>query len=318
MKELFPSGDAARLGFGCSALIGGRTRKEAVRLLEVAYAAGIDHFDVARVYGTGDAESVVGEFAASRRDQITITTKFGIDPMGRSVSVDLAKGVFRAAARRSRRLVGFARRHGGGTVERGLFSPEKARVSLAISLGELRTSVVDAFLLHDCSAAEWGDPALLEMLEGLRAEGSIRAYGPATSLEEVQSILTAPTPPPAVAQFAYNVATENSPVPGDMADTSTIIHGCFREALPRVRRALAADANRTRRWSAVLDVDVSSESELSALLLARTLDCNPGGVVLFSSGDPSRIERNASIALERPYERARLRELDRLLREDRA
>ena len=37
-------------------------RRESVRLLEVAYDSGITHFDTARSYGYGEAESAVGEF----------------------------------------------------------------------------------------------------------------------------------------------------------------------------------------------------------------------------------------------------------------
>src|SRR2546428_83538 len=68
------------LGFGCSSLLGGKTRAEGLRLLESAYEAGIRHFDVARYYSFGDAEGLVGEFARGRRDRITITTKFGLQP----------------------------------------------------------------------------------------------------------------------------------------------------------------------------------------------------------------------------------------------
>ena len=52
------------IGFGCSNLFGGKTREEGLRLLEVAYDCGIRHFDVARYYGFGDAEGLLGEFGA--------------------------------------------------------------------------------------------------------------------------------------------------------------------------------------------------------------------------------------------------------------
>jgi aryl-alcohol dehydrogenase-like predicted oxidoreductase len=68
------------LGFGGSNLLGPRSRAEGRALLETAFDAGIRHFDVARSYSSGDAESVVGDFLKTRHDQVTLTTKFGIQP----------------------------------------------------------------------------------------------------------------------------------------------------------------------------------------------------------------------------------------------
>ena len=49
-----------RLGFGCSSLMGAMGRKESVAMLEAAFDAGVRHFDVAPMYGFGQAESCVG------------------------------------------------------------------------------------------------------------------------------------------------------------------------------------------------------------------------------------------------------------------
>ena len=47
------------LGFGCSSLTG-TGRKNADRLLGTAFDAGVRHFDVARYYGYGEAEKILG------------------------------------------------------------------------------------------------------------------------------------------------------------------------------------------------------------------------------------------------------------------
>lgn len=49
-----------------------------MRLLDAAYDAGIRHFDVAPLYGQGEAAALFGEFPRGRRDKVTVTTKFGI------------------------------------------------------------------------------------------------------------------------------------------------------------------------------------------------------------------------------------------------
>ena len=66
------------IGFGCSSLAS-LGRKKALLLLESAFDAGVRHFDVARYYGYGEAEGILGALIESRRARITITTKFGIE-----------------------------------------------------------------------------------------------------------------------------------------------------------------------------------------------------------------------------------------------
>jgi hypothetical protein len=66
----------------------------------------IRHFDVARYYGYGEAEGILGTLIKSRRAQITITTKFGIDPPRRTNALRIALGI----GRRFLRLVPSARK----------------------------------------------------------------------------------------------------------------------------------------------------------------------------------------------------------------
>src|SRR4051812_19410497 len=90
------------LGYGCSGLMRLSGEKEREAVLEAAFdSAGIRHFDVARYYGHGQAEGVLGKFlaGANRREECTITTKFGLEPpslsqssRGRSI-MDLARRV---------------------------------------------------------------------------------------------------------------------------------------------------------------------------------------------------------------------------------
>ena len=69
-----------RLGYGCSSLMGALGRKESLGLLEAAFDAGVRHFDVAPLYGFGQAESCVGEFLSRHKAEVTVTTKYGIPP----------------------------------------------------------------------------------------------------------------------------------------------------------------------------------------------------------------------------------------------
>ena len=70
------------IGFGCSSLtsVG---RKKALRLLESAFDVGIRHFDVARYYGYGEAEGILGTFIKSRRAQVTVIIQTYVRRQGR-------------------------------------------------------------------------------------------------------------------------------------------------------------------------------------------------------------------------------------------
>src|SRR6516165_3327300 len=103
MRE--PSVNSPTLGFGCSSLTG-TSRRVANRVLAAALDAGIRHFDVARYYGYGEAEGILGTFLKSRRSQVTVTTKLGIEPPRPTSTLRVALGI----GRRFLRLVPSARK----------------------------------------------------------------------------------------------------------------------------------------------------------------------------------------------------------------
>jgi aryl-alcohol dehydrogenase-like predicted oxidoreductase len=79
--------EVSALGLGCMNIAwayGPPTdRKEAVKLIRVAYECGVTFFDTAEVYGPFISEEVVGEALAPVRDRVVIATKFGfeVDPV---------------------------------------------------------------------------------------------------------------------------------------------------------------------------------------------------------------------------------------------
>lgn len=295
-----------RLGYGCSALLGGRTPREARVLLDAAFDSGIRHFDVARVYGTGDAEAVVGAFAAGRRDSLTIASKFGIDPAGRGATMALGKRMVRFATRRSRRALALARRHSGRTVSRGAFYPEKARESLEVSLGQLGVTHLDLYLLHDCSASDWAQPDLRETLADLAESGRIGAFGPATDRGAIAEILLSDDPPPAVVQHDLSLF-EPAPAPGPDRPTPalTIGHGVFRRDFGALRSHLQ-DPQRAAEWSKALDLDLRSSEVLGDLMLALAARERQGGILLISSSSPERIAHNATCVESDPFDSVQL------------
>jgi aryl-alcohol dehydrogenase-like predicted oxidoreductase len=286
------------LGFGCSRLLGPTSRGEALRLLETAYDAGIRHFDVARAYGSGDAEAVLGEFLAGRRDQVTVTTKFGMRPM----QIVAERALLLATARRlmktspaARRFLG---RQGARLVKRGGFSVDDANESLTISLRELRTDYVDILLLHDCAATDC-TPELLEFLHGAVAAGKVRVFGVGTDVESARAVDESAPEFAGVLQFEHSILRPAIDEVDPEGRRALITHSAFA-GLSRLRRYLDENPGARRRWSDELGTDIGRGDTLAAAAIQYAVRSNRRGPTLFSSTRPENIVRNAAVAHENP------------------
>ena len=155
--------------------MGAATSKERLALLGAAFEAGIRHFDTAPYYGYGEAERILGDFVAGRREQVTITTKFGIQApaLVKSRMVNLM-------ARRILRVFPFVRkalsRKAQNLSKKGAFTPAEARRSLDQSLTALKTDHIDLFLLHEPTYADAASEEMQQFLEAEVKHGRIRAF----------------------------------------------------------------------------------------------------------------------------------------------
>jgi aryl-alcohol dehydrogenase-like predicted oxidoreductase len=69
------------VGLGCMSfggIYGGTDEDESFACMAEALALGVDHWDVAEVYGNGQCESVIGRFLSQTRAEVSIATKAGI------------------------------------------------------------------------------------------------------------------------------------------------------------------------------------------------------------------------------------------------
>jgi D-threo-aldose 1-dehydrogenase len=301
------------LGFGCSGLMG-KGRRNAERLLGAAFDEGIRHFDVARSYGQGEAERAVGDFIRSRREQVTVTTKFGMQPPKRTL-------VFRAALPIGRRLVRMlpamrrvADRRIATLSESKRFDIDNARLSLETSLRELQTDFIDVYLLHDYRFES--DPEeSLEFLMSARAAGKVGQFGIGS---DIDSVLRATQESPELAkvvQFESSAVLRNlERIICDGSDRLMITHGALAHSYRTVRKELTSDSAMAKRWSDRLGIDCQSGDNLSALMLAYAVRANPGGIVLFSSTSIDRIGLNAKAATESRFSRTQLTAFEEMTR----
>jgi D-threo-aldose 1-dehydrogenase len=306
-RELAGTGvSTAAVGLGCAGLFRIPQRRTRRLILDVAYDMGIRHYDVAPMYGLGLAEPELGAFLRDRRAEVTVTTKFGIEPTPLSKGIGRVQGPARAFLAK-RPSVGEGLKVAGkgpraGVAGRLLYSDagydrRSAELSIERSLRQLRTDHIDVFLLHDPVGNRLtGAAGLVEYLEEQRTLGRIRAWGatgPASELPGLASTLGG-TP---VLQFKDDIfdgPLRDQPLPHG----ARITYGALSRAVPLVRRFLAQSADSSRLWSDRLGVDLTDEAALPTLLLKAALRRNQAGPVLFTTTRPERIRVAAAAATE--------------------
>jgi D-threo-aldose 1-dehydrogenase len=288
-----PGTATTALGFGCSGIIGSNTRSESMGLLSTAVELGIRHFDVARSYGSGDAEAILGDFLTTTNEPCTVTSKCGIAP---AVTYGLpgrrTKALARAALRRIPGPYGAVRARATASVQRGQFGPKQIRRSLETSLRALRRDRLEAFLLHECTPEEWASGSVQEVLSDFVGSGAIGCTGPATSAAGTLEILAQESLAVPLVQFHDDGDMFGAEVIGlaRRRRTSTITHGVLNWNLRALLAHLAGASEPARReWSGRLDGEVTDASVLAALLLRRAMARNRGGVVLFRTNDAGHL-----------------------------
>jgi len=102
------------VGIGCNNFGARIDEKRTEEVVDAALAAGINFFDTADAYGEGKSEELLGRFLGSRRSQVIVATKFGLEMAGQ----------------------------GSGA------RPEYIRKAFDASLQRLKTDYIDLYQLH--------------------------------------------------------------------------------------------------------------------------------------------------------------------------
>jgi len=295
-----------RLGFGCSSLMGAMGRRASLTILESAYDAGIRHFDVAPMYGYGEAESCLGEFLQRHRDQVTVTTKYGIPPAKNSSLILAARRVagplIKTLPSLKHRLAQAANAATRPS-EKATFTPQQAKTSLERSLAALRTDHIDLWLLHEVSAADLQDDALLRFLEQEAQTGAIGTFGIGSRADKIPALLAEHPAYCRTVQCEWSVldpileAARAAP-----ASPFRIHHRALTDNVRFLHRALTENKQLCQRWSTSTNSDLSNAKDLARLMLKAALLMNPASIILFSSKNSHHIKANAKIADDRTLE----------------
>jgi D-threo-aldose 1-dehydrogenase len=297
--------ETSQLGFGCVKLTTHRDRRDAVRILEHAFSLGITHFDVARAYGFGRAEGILGEFLQGKRKRVTVATKFGIQPpsglAGNRWIIGLAKkvlGPFPGLLRR-------AKQRGSTMVQANVFSPNAAIHSLETSLRELGTDYVDVLLLHEAALADAASEPLIEALSQQVTRGLVRCLGVASDFNQLGGDADLLPDAYQVVQFDDNALRGNLRTLQHHERRALITHSIFQPAVP-LREAIHAHPAIVKKFPAQMNFDLADPVVVGSLLLHYALWSNPTGIVLFSSSDPARVAANVRDAESPAYDGVQL------------
>jgi hypothetical protein len=274
--------------------MGGLSERESLRLLETAFDAGIRHFDVAPAYGHGQAERCLGKFLRRKREQVTVTTKYGILPPSHAGLLHIARDVTRPVFRRLPAVRKQAAQAAAGLRSKARFSAEEARRSLEKSRRELGIDRIDAWLLHEATASDLGGSDLLPFLQEMQQQGRIGAFGCGTERGNLKALWEQHPEYCRVLQFEWSVLQG----PADFPGAFLIHHRVISGAVDAMRKIFERDAELCRRWSNAVDADLSDRNTLAGGLLQAGLASNPDGMVLFSSRVPEHIRANAHAAEE--------------------
>ena len=250
-------------------------RAPSLRAIAAALDAGVTHFDVARSYGYGEAEALVGEALRGKRDKIVIVSKFGLNPPRSAGALRALKPIAQQLAATIPGARGVLRSFvGGASASADRFSLAKAEASLNQSLAALKTDYLDILFLHDCGADDLSSE-LLGFLDAQAAAGKIRAYGVATDIDTVVALREAHGGR-LIYQFANSLAAHNA---DRLAGTGCriVAHSPFAGADAR-RGNVGGDVHR--------------------VMLSHALSAAGVDVVLCSMLDETHLQSNLNVAEE--------------------
>jgi aryl-alcohol dehydrogenase-like predicted oxidoreductase len=297
--------------------MGALGRRQSLRLLEAAYDAGVRHFDVAPMYGYGEAESCLGEFRA-RRNDITVTTKYGIAPPKRGGLLRAARRVVGPMLQRVpalKRRVAQAAGAVAAPAEKSRFTADEARASLENSLRALRANFIDVWLLHEAEATDLSDDALLNFLHDAVAQKKIGAFGVGSDSAKLPALLRERPAYCQVVQHDWSVLNSLEAPLAPQPPAFHIHHRALTDRLHILHANLAADRERCRRWSEITGRDLARREQLAALMLKAALVLYPNTVVLVSSKNPAHIRENVHVAEDASLEAPARRLYDLVQRE---
>lgn len=265
---------SSALGFGCAPILGPIGSQQARNAIACALDAGVNHFDVARCYGYGDAEKFVGRVLQERRSSVVIASKFGLEATTLARFLRPAKPVVRWLRETRGQSLPQTRRASGkrnhSLLRKRPITGRTMLESLNKSLRALGTDYLDILFLHE---PEWDRLPVEEVADAaakLKRQGKILAFG-AAFYRDGRRFSELPQGVFDVLQFdAPRLDSDDESALDDRRDQANVLFSPFRTG--------KATSDNTK-------------------VLSRLFRDFPNSVVLCSMFNPAHIRSNAASAM---------------------
>jgi D-threo-aldose 1-dehydrogenase len=296
------------LGFGCAGLLRLPTARSREHLLRTVVEEGITHFDVARMYGSGEAEGIVGASLKPFRQRITIATKFGLPydtPSRSSLGLQsVAKWILNKSPALKNKIRNLRSKPGSATPQAftpNTYSGEEMEKSLSLSLTQLQTDWVDMLFLHAPGIHDIITDDMAGALRKMKAEGKIGAFGISGHRAELEHyVKTRPDVCGDAIQYHYSVlhqGGESEPLHYAFAGVFGVLDG----PLGQLHGFLSRNKMFAKSWSDQLGVDLGVRENVGIIILAMALILNTGGLVLFFTSNPKRLKQTVHRLTENSF-----------------
>lgn len=193
--KLYKDIESSVIGFGCAPILGAVDSKRATEAINFALELGVNHFDLARSYGYGEAEKFVGKILKPNRNNLVISSKFGI-------KANFKAKLFRPLKPLARNIIDIKKKYLVKVNEEKLnktnkisnifhnrieLNPIEMILSLEESLKSLKTDYLDYYFIHEPIDKILNIEELLETGMKLKKAGKIRAFGIAFTQNETEA-----------------------------------------------------------------------------------------------------------------------------------
>jgi predicted oxidoreductase len=192
--ELSPGIKSSMLGFGCASILGAKSAEISRRAIFTALDQGITHFDIARSYGYGEAESFFGKQIQSIRKDIVIASKFGIKSTSLSYLLRPLKPIIRSLKSGNNKSFNTDNVEKSSVADhktvnkvdlfhkRILINSNSLIKNLDISLKSLKTDYLDYYLIHEPFVGIENMVEIINCVTKVKNSGKIRGFGLATDI----------------------------------------------------------------------------------------------------------------------------------------
>ena len=288
----------SKLGFGCAHLVGAVSYRESLKLLECAYDNGITHYDVAPMYGFGEAEGCLGQFLKRHPGKVTVTSKFGILPERRSRFYHFTRYAMRPLLRPLKHFILSSPRRVDDRPTPTCFDVREAKRSLIDSLRKLKLDHIHVYLLHEARAEDLSNDGLLRFLEDAVAAGKIGTFGIGSEASKVPEILKYK---PEYCRVLQHQMTWSFQAP-KITPCFTSFHTIFTESIKRAFLDSMGSEGKLRHFSERLECDLTDPDVLGLIVLRSANLTHPNSLLLFASSKTRRIESNCRAMISSKYD----------------